>query len=497
MSLSPNACVISGEKPQFATVSDILRQNTDQTRQLLGRELDLRRDELLEKILFSSLEKIFIEKRIYRKIEECETFEAVLETVRKGLEPFKKQFYRAITEDDLLRLLEIRIKRISRYDAFKADEAMRKLEEELIKVEDHRANLTRYAIDYYKQLLRKFGPGRERRTEIRNFNTVSVAVVAAANAKLYVNREDGFIGYGLKKDELVCDCSDIDDIIVFRKDGKCLVTKIQEKVFVGKDILYCGVFRKGDDRRVYNLMYLDGKSGNSYAKRFRVTAVTRDREYDLTAGNPKSRIHWFTANDNGEAETVELKLTAASAAKVKVFEYNFAELGIKNRDALGNLVTKYPVRKVELKRTGVSTLGGVDIWYDAIVSRLNRDERGQYLGNFDANDSILVVYRDGQYELTSFELTNRYENEQLAALTKFSPETVVTALYYDGASKQHFLKRFHIETSTIDKKFLFIPEARNSRLLLASVAARPRAEVKFKNSPRGPCLLYTSPSPRD
>ena len=486
VSISPNACVISQEKPQFATVSEILRQNTDQTRELLGQELDLRRSELLEKILFSSLEKIFIEKRIYRKIEECETFEAVIETVRKGLEPFKKQFYREITEDDLLRLLEIRIKRISRYDAFKADEAMHRLQEELARVEDHRANLTRYAIDYYRQLLKKYGPGRERRTEIRNFNTVSVAVVAAANAKLYVNREDGFIGYGLRKDEFVCDCSDIDDIIVFRRDGKCLVTKIQEKVFVGKDVVYCGVFRKGDDRRVYNLMYLDGKSGYSYAKRFRVTAVTRDREYDLTAGSPKSKIHWFTANDNGEAESIEVKLTAASAAKNKVFEFNFAELGIKNRDALGNVVTKYPVRKIELKRAGVSTLGGVDIWYDPVISRLNRDERGQYLGNFDANDSILVLYRDGQYELTSFELTNRYENEQLFGLAKLTPETVVTALYYDGGQKVHFLKRFRIETTTIDKKFLFISEARNSRLLLGSLADRPRAEVKFKNSPRGP-----------
>ncbi|MDQ1088813.1 MULTISPECIES: DNA gyrase/topoisomerase IV subunit A [unclassified Siphonobacter] len=486
VSISPNACVITADKPIFSNVSDILRINTEQTKELLRRELEIRRLELQEKILFSSLEKIFIENRIYRQIEECETFEAVVQTVDKGLDPYKKDFYREITEEDILRLLEIRIKRISKYDAFKADEAMKRLEKELAEVMEHLAHMTRFAIDYFKNLLKKFGKGRERKTEIKSFNTVSVAVVAATNAKLYVNREDGFIGFGLKKDEYVCDCSDIDDIIVFRRDGKCLVTKIQDKVFVGKDIMYCGVFRKGDDRRVYNLMYSDSKSGVSYAKRFCVTAVTRDREYDLTAGNPKSKVLWFTVNDNGEAETVEVKLTASSTAKVKQFEWDFAKLSIKNREALGNQVTKYPIRKVELKRTGVSTLGGVDIWYDPTISRLNRDNRGQYLGNFEAKDSILVIYKDGNYELTSFELTNRYEQDQILSISKFTPETVISAIHFDGGQKNYFVKRFHIETTTVDKKFYFIGEAKGSKLLVASVADFPRIELSTKETDKGP-----------
>ncbi len=486
VSISPNACVITADKPIFSNVTDILRINTEQTKALLRRELEIRQLELQEKILFSSLEKIFIENRIYRQIEECETFEAVIQTVDRGLDPYKKDFYREITEEDILRLLEIRIKRISKYDTFKADEAMKRLENELAEVLDHLAHLTRYAIDYFKNLLKKFGKGRERKTEIKSFNTVSVAVVAATNAKLYVNREDGFVGFGLKKDEYVCDCSDIDDIIVFRRDGKCLVTKIQDKVFVGKDIMYCGVFRKGDDRRVYNLMYHDAKSGVSYAKRFCVTAVTRDREYDLTAGNPKSKVLWFTVNDNGEAETVEVKLTASSTAKVKQFEWDFAKLAIKNREALGNQVTKYPIRKVELKRTGVSTLGGVDIWYDPTISRLNRDNRGQYLGNFEAKDSILVVYKDGNYELTSFELTNRYEQDQILSISKYTPETVISAIHYDGGQKNYFVKRFHIETTTIDKKFYFIGEAKGSKLLIASVAEFPRIELSTKETDKGP-----------
>ncbi len=486
VSISPNACVITSDKPIFSNVSDILRINTEQTKELLRRELEIRKLELQEKILFSSLEKIFIENRIYRQIEECETFEAVVQTVDKGLDPYKKDFYREITEEDILRLLEIRIKRISKYDTFKADEAMKRLENELAEVMDHLAHLTRFAVDYFKNLLKKFGKGRERKTEIKSFNTVSVAVVAATNAKLYVNREDGFVGFGLKKDEYVCDCSDIDDIIVFRRDGKCLVTKIQDKVFVGKDIMYCGVFRKGDDRRVYNLMYHDAKTGVSYAKRFCVTAVTRDREYDLTAGNPKSKVLWFTVNDNGEAETVEVKLTASCTAKVKQFEWDFAKLSIKNREALGNQVTKYPIRKVELKRSGVSTLGGVEIWYDATISRLNRDNRGQYLGNFEAKDLILVVYKDGNYELTSFELTNRYEQDQIASISKFTPETVISAIHYDGGQKNYFVKRFHIETTTVDKKFYFIGEAKGSKLIMASVAEFPRVELSTKETDKGP-----------
>lgn len=488
ISISPNACVIIGDKPHFVGVSKILQVCTEQTVELLRQELTIRKAELMEKLLFSSLEKIFIENRIYRKIEACETFEEVLETVDKGLKPYRKQFYRAIVEDDLLRLLEIRIKRISKYDAFKADDLMRRLEEELKEVEDNLAHIIRYSIDYFKNLLKKYGKGRERKTEIRNFNTITATVVAAANQKLYVDRENGFIGYGLKKNEYVMDCSDIDDIIVFRKDGKCVVTKIQDKVFVGKDIIYCSVFKKNDDRKVYNLVYFDGKSGASYMKRFKITAVTRDRVYDLTAGNPKSKILYFTANDNGEAEVIQVNLTATSTARVKQFEYDFKQLLIKGRDSMGNLLTKYPVRKITLKTAGVSTLGGVDIWYDPTVGRLNRDEHGRYLGNFEAKDTILVIYNDGQYELTNFELTNRYEPKDIVVLAKFIPENAITAVYFDGASKQYYVKRFRIETTTVDKKFLFITDEKGSKLHYASIDVYPRIELSFKKDERGAAL---------
>ncbi|WP_421830726.1 DNA gyrase/topoisomerase IV subunit A [Larkinella sp.] len=486
VSASPNACVIIKDKPHFVTVTDILRVNTLQTVDLLERELQIRRAELLEKLLYSSLEKIFIENRIYRKIEECETFEAVLETIDKGLKPFKKQFYREITQDDLLRLTEIRIKRISKYDGFKAEELMRRLEQELAEVEDNLANLTRYAINYYRDLLKKYGKGRERKTEIRAFNTIAANVVAAANAKLYVDREGGFVGSGLKKDEFVSDCSDIDDIIVFRRDGKCLVTKIQDKTFVGKDIIYCAVFKKNDERKVYNLLYLDGKSGITMAKRFSVTAVTRDREYDLTMGNPKSKVLWFTANDNGEAEVVTINLTAQSTAKIKQFDYNFAEVGIKNRSAQGNILTKYPVRKVSLKSGGVSTLGGVDIWYDEHLGRLNRDERGKYLGNFDNGMSVLVVYKDGQYELTNYNLTNRYEPSEIAVLEKFDSERILSAIYYEVNQKSHYVKRFKVETTTQDKKFSFIGDTKGSKLMAVSADRFPRFEIVHQMKDKGP-----------
>lgn len=480
ISISPNACVIIADKPHFVGVSEVLKVCTQQTVKLLERELEIRRDELMEKLLFSSLEKIFIENRIYRDIEECETFEEVIATVDKGLEPYKPEFYREIVEEDILRLLEIRIKRISKYDGFKAEEAMKRLQEELAEVLDNLANIIRYSIDYFKNILKKHGKGRERKTEIKNFNTISAAVVAAANQKLYVDRVGGFIGYGLKKEEYVMDCSDIDDIIVFRQDGRCVVTKVQEKVFVGKDIIYVSVFKKNDDRKVYNLAYFDGKSGISYVKRFKVTAVTRDREYDLTAGNPKSKVLYFTANENGEAETIQINLTASSTARVKQFEYDFKELLIKGRDSMGNLLTKYPIRKITLKSAGVSTLGGVDIYYDENVGRLNRDEHGKYLGNFDAKDNILVIYKDGQYELTNFELTNRYEAKDIVSLSKFIPDGIITALYFDGASKLYYVKRFRIETTTIDKKFLFISDEKGSKLILASIDVYPRIEMSYK-----------------
>ncbi|MCR9249973.1 MAG: DNA gyrase/topoisomerase IV subunit A [bacterium] len=480
VSISPNACVIVDDKPVFTSVSEILKINTDQTVELLRQELEIKKKELQEKLLFSSLEKIFIENRIYRDIEECETWEAVLETIDKGLEPYKPQFYREIVQDDIIRLTEIKIKRISRFDSFKADELMRKLEEDLKETEYHLANIIEYSIAYFENLLKKYGAGKERKTEIANFDTIKATVVAANNAKLYVNRADGFIGYGLKKDEFVSDCSDIDDIIVFRKDGKCMVSRISEKVFMGKNIIHVGVFKKNDERMVYNLIYLDGKSGRTMAKRFNVLAVTRDKEYDLTKGDTKSKVLHFSANANGEAEVVTVYITASSSARKKIFDFDFSTLEIKGRSAGGNIVTKYPVRKVAFKSAGVSTLGGSDIWYDENVGRLNRDERGEYLGNFKAEDKIIVFFKDGNYELTSFELTNHYDYNSILSIQKFEPEGVYSAVHYEGDSKVNYIKRFKIETTTADKKFKFISESKGSKLIFITVAEDPEVEVTYK-----------------
>lgn len=479
-SISPNACVIVDDKPHFLTVAEILKINNRQTVELLRRELEIRKAELLEKILFSSLEKIFIENRIYRDIEECETWEAVLETIDRGLDPFKKDFYREITTDDIIRLTEIKIKRISRFDSFKADELMRKLEEELKEVEHHLANLIEFAIDYYKRLMEKFGKDKTRKTEIKTFDKVQATVVAANNAKLYVNRADGFIGTGLKKDEFVSDCSDIDDIIVFRKDGTMIVTRISDKVFVGKDIIHVGVFKKGDERMVFNMAYVDGSSGRSMVKRFQVLSVTRDREYPLAKGKG-SKVLWFSANPNGEAEVITVNLTAGCKARKKVFDFDFAEIEIKGRGAGGNILTRYPVRKTTLKREGVSTLGGIDIWYDETIGRLNTDARGKKIGNFEGEDSILVIYKNGDYEMTSFELTNRYEAEKVIFIAKFDPEDIISAVYYDGSSKQHYVKRFNIETSSLNKKFNFISDAVGSRLDIATNYEHPQVEVTIQD----------------
>ena len=480
VSISPNACVIIDDKPVFLSVNKILEYNTFQTKDLLNQELEIRKSELLEKLLFSSLEKIFIENRIYRDIEECETWEAVIETIDKGLEPFKPEFYREITKEDIIRLTEIKIKRISKFDTFKADELMRKLNEELEEVNHHLQNLTDYAIQYYSDLLKKYGKGRERKTEARTFDTIAANIVAANNAKLYVNRADGFVGYGLKKDEFVCECSDLDDIIIFRRDGVCMVTKIQDKGFVGKDIIHVAVFRKGDERMVYNLIYLDGGSGRTMIKRFQVLSVTRDREYVLTKGTKGTKVLYFTANANGEAEIVTVFLTAGAKARVKVFDFDFKDLEIKGRGAKGNILTKYPVRKIQLKMEGVSTLGGLDIYFDPSVGRLNTDERGDFVGNFLGEDKVLVFYKDGNYELTTFELTNRYEPENILLIEKYDPESVVSSIYYDGVNKMHYVKRFVIETSTLNKKFNFISDHKQSKLTVVSTEKQPQVKVKFK-----------------
>ena len=477
VSISPNACVIIEDKPVFLTVNRILEYNTKQTKELLRRELEIRRGELLEKLLFSSLEKIFIENRIYRDIEECTTWEAVLQAIDKGLEPYKPDFYREITQDDLIRLTEIKIKRISKFDAFKADELMKRLQEELKEVNHHLKHLTEYAIAYYQNLLEKYGKGRERKTEIRAFDTIQAAVVAANNAKLYVNRTDGFVGFGLKKDEFVCDCSDLDDIIAIRRDGKMVVSKIQEKLFMGKDILFVGVFRKNDERMTYNLIYLDGTSGRCMVKRFQVGGITRDKEYDLSKGTKGSKVMYLTANPNGEAETVTVYLTQGAKARVKVFDFDFAEIEIKGRGAGGNILTKYPVRKIQFKMEGKSTLGGLNVYYDSSVGRLNTDQRGKLIGNFLGDDKILVCYKNGDYELTSFELTNRYESNDLRLIQKFDPQKVLSAIYFDGATKTYFVKRFLIETTTVNKRFNFISDHKQSYLKLATTDGQAQVVV--------------------
>jgi len=477
VSISPNACVIVADKPQFMKVNEILKYNTELTVKLLKQELEIRKAELMEKILFSSLEKIFIEKRIYRNIEDVETFEEVITTVDKGLRPYKKQFYREIIRDDILRLLEIRIKRISKYDSFKADELMRDLEKELKETLHHLKHLTDYAIAYYQNLLDKYGKGRERKTEIKSFTSVAATEVIANNQKLYVNREDGFIGWSLKKDEFIADCSELDDVIVIRRDGKAKVSRINEKVFMGKDILHVGIWRKGDERMIYNLVYSDGKGGITYAKRFAMPAITRDKEYNLDMGNPNSKVHYLSANPNGEAEVVEVKLTPASSARKKIFDFDFSELEVKGRGVRGNMITKYPVRKVDFKESRGSTLSGLDLWFDEASGRLNKDKRGKYVGKFDGDDQIIAITKSGSYKITSYELTNRYEPEKTILVQKYNPKKVVTAVYLDGESKQYFVKRFLIETNTLDKEFAFISEGIGSRLDYASTSDSPEIEM--------------------
>lgn len=478
VSISPNACVIVDDKPQFMKVNEILKVNTEQTVKLLKRELEIRKAELMEKILFSSLEKIFIENRIYRAIEECETFEAVITTIDKGLKPFKKQFYREITRDDILRLTEIRIKRISKYDSFKADELLRDFEKELKETLHHLRHLTDYAIAYYQNLLDTYGKGRERKTEIKSFQSVTAVEVIANNQKLYVNREDGFIGWGLKKDEFICDCSELDDIIAIRKDGKAVVKRIAEKVFMGKDILYAGVWKKGDERMVYNMIYSDGKSGKSFVKRFTMPGIIRDKEYNLDQGNPNSRVHYLSANANGEAEVVEVKLSQSSTARKKIFDFDFSELEIKGRGARGNTITKYPIRKVDFKEARGSTLSGLKLWFDDAAGRLNKDGRGRLLGQFDGDDQIIAITKSGTYKITNYELTNRYEPEKTIFVEKFHPKKVISAVYWDGEAKQHFVKRFQVETNTADKEFGFISETIGSRLEFVTTSDTPEVEIE-------------------
>lgn len=480
VSISPNACVIVDEKPVFIGVSEILRINTENTVSLLKKELEIKRNELEEKWHFSSLEKIFIEEKIYRDIEEAETWEAVIEAIDIGLKPHVKSLNRIVTEEDIVRLTEIKIKRISKFDTFKADELLKGIEDELSNVNHHLENLVDFAINYYSDLLKKFGKGKERRTEIRNFEEINTKVVAVANEKLYANKSEGFVGTGIKKEEYICDCSDIDDIIVFRKDGTYSISKVSTKAFFGKNIIHIAVFRKNDDRLTYNAVYTDGKTKKTFVKRFNVTSITRDKEYNVTKGNTGSKMLYFSANPNGEAELVNVYLHAAAKARNKLFDYDFSELAIKGRTSQGNIVSKHPVRKVDLKEKGVSTIGGRDIWYEQNIGRLNIHSRGNYLGSFQTEDQILVIYNNGDYELTNHELTNHYANKEIALIEKFNPKHVLSILHYDGNNKNYYVKRFIIETTTQGKRFSFITEGRGSKMILASTQDIPSIELTTK-----------------
>ncbi len=387
--------------------------------------------------------------------------------------------------------MEIRIKRISKYDSFKADELLKDLEKELKETLHHLKHLTDYAISYFTNLLNKYGKGRERKTEIKSFQSVTATEVIANNQKLYVNREDGFAGWGLRKDEFIADCSELDDVIVIRKDGKALISRIGEKKFMGKDIIHVSIWRKGDERMIYNLIYSDGKTGASFAKRFAIPGVTRDKEYDLTSGNPNSKLHYLSANPNGEAEIVEVKLSQASTARKKIFDFDFTELEVKGRGVKGNVVTKYPVRKVDFKEGRGSTLSGLKLWFDQAQGRLNKYERGKYVNKFDGEDKIIAITTSGNYKITKFELTNRYEPEKTILVEKFNPKKVISAIYWDGQSKQYFVKRFTIETNTFDKDFNFISEGIGSRLEYATTAESPELEIEVVKGKGGDKKLET------
>jgi topoisomerase IV subunit A len=478
VSISPNICVVIENKPCFITAAELLKISVDESRNLLGKELELKLRELEDNWHYSSLEKIFIEKRIYRDIEEEETWEGVISAIDKGLKPYKKLFKREITQDDIVRLTEIKIKRISKFDAFKADEHIKAVEKQIEDTKHHLAHLTEYTISYYEDLGKKYGKGRERKTEIRIFDTIQVSEIAIANTKLYINRTEGFIGTGLKKDEFLTECADVDQLIAFTRDGKMKVIKVAEKVFIGKDIIHAEIFKRADERTTYNMIYVDGKTGIAYAKRFNVTGVTRDKEYDLTKGAPKSKVMYFTSNPNGESELVTITLSQGCAAKIKVFEFDFADLAIKGRSSMGNQVTKYPVKGIKLKKKGSSSLGGRKLWYDDVVGRLNADEKGMYLGSFADNDKILSLYNDGTYILNNTELSTRFDADNVVKIEKFKPQAVLTAVYFDAEKKQFNVKRFVIETLTLNTKFQFIKEGKGN--YLEWVTSQPNPSIKLK-----------------
>ena len=475
-SISPLSCVIRDHKPVFIGVSEMLRTSTDHSVNLLKQELEIQLSELEEQWHFASLERIFIENRIYRDIEEEETWEGVIAAIDKGLKPHIKHLKRAVTEEDIVRLTEIRIKKISKFDIDKAKQHIESLEDKIAEVKNHLENLIDYAINYFKNLKTKYGKDKKRKTEIRIFEDIIATKVAMKNAKLYVNREEGFVGTSLRRDEFVTDCSDIDDVIVFREDGKMIITKLDSKTFVGKNVIHVAVFKKNDKRTVYNMIYRNGKSGPTYMKRFAVTGVTRDKEYDLTAGNKLSKVLYFSANPNGEAEVVTIHLRAVKGLKKLKWDIDFAELAIKGRGVRGNTVTKNTVKRIELKEKGISTLKPRKIWFDDTVQRLNVDNRGDLLGEFTAEDRLLIVNQSGIVK-TIMPNLNAHFDDDMIILEKWTPNKPLSAIHYDGEKERYFVKRFMIDNP--NKKELFITEHPKSQFELVATDFRPIAEIIF------------------
>lgn len=475
-SISPLGCVIIDNKPVFLGVTEILKRSTDHTLELLKQDLEIKLDEFEEQWHFATLERIFIENRIYRNIEEEETWEGVIQAIDTGLKPHISHLKRAITEEDIVRLTEIRIKRISKFDIEKAQQKIEALEGEIAQVKHHLDHLVDFAIAYFQRLKKDYGQGKERKTTLRLFDDIEASKVAMRNTKLYVNRKEGFIGTSLKKDEFVTDCSDIDDIICFTEDGKMMVTKVDAKTFVGKDIIHVAVFKKKDKRTIYNLIYKDGKNGSSYIKRFAVTSVTRDKEYDITQGKKDSKILYFSANPNGEAEVVTVYLRQVGSIKKLKFEVDFADMLIKGRNVKGNIVTKYAIKKIELKEEGVSTLKPRRIWFDDSVKRLNVDERGELLGEFRGDDRLLIVTQDGVAKTIKPELTTRFDDE-IIILEKWNPKKPVSAIYWEAEKEKYYVKRFLIENP--EKEEHFIGDHPKSFLELVSTDYIPQVELVY------------------
>ncbi|MDL2212830.1 DNA gyrase/topoisomerase IV subunit A [Bacteroides sp. OttesenSCG-928-E20] len=491
ISISPNCCVIDENKPHFLTVSSILKKSVDITLSQLRQELEIQKAELEESLHFASLEKIFIEERIYKdkEFEQAKNMDIACEHIDTRLTPFYPLFIREVTKEDILKLMEIKMGRILKFNTDKAEEAIARMKKEIAQIENHLANIVKYTINWFNSLKEKYGKDFPRRTELRNFDTIEAAKVVEANEKLYINRQEGFIGTALKKDEFVANCSDLDDVIIFYKNGKYLVTPVTEKKFVGKNIQYINIFKKNDSRTIYNVTYKDGATGVQYIKRFAVTSITRDREYDLTQGTPDSKITYFSANPNGEAEIIKVTLKPTPRVRKFIFEKDFGQIDIKGRQARGNLLTKAEVHKIALKQKGASTLGGLKVWFDRDILRLNYDGRGEYLGEFQSSDSILVILNTGEFYTSNFELSNHYDNN-VSYVEKFDPSKIWTAVLYDADQQNYpYLKRFTFEQT--NKKLNYLGENKKTQLILLTDEYYPRFEVIFggNDSFREPLII--------